>query len=89
MSNHKDHQKNHAIDKQCLTTNLQKGAAIKPNGMYECEICFYAGSAKDFTRVTPGANLNKLECPKCLLQRESIFVLELQNKWSVKPWRSK
>ena len=77
MSPHKDHQKNHAVVKQGLATNLQKGVAIKPNGMYECEICFYAGPAKDFTPVTPGANLSVLECPKCLNNDKGSFEEEI------------
>ncbi len=77
MSHDKDHQKNHANGKQCSTTNSQKGVAIKPNGMYECEICFYEGLAKDFTPVTPGANPNSLECPKCLNNDKGSFEEEI------------
>lgn len=41
--------------------------------LFECEICFYQGHAKDFTPITPSADVIALECPNCLNNDKDTF----------------
>lgn len=43
------------------------------NNVYECEICFYQSTAKDFTPLTASADCAALECPKCLNNDSGSF----------------
>ena len=40
---------------------------------FECGICYFQGSAKDFTPITVSANFAALECPKCLNNDDASF----------------
>ena len=39
---------------------------MNEKAMVECGICYFQGTAKEFTPITVSANFAALECPKCL-----------------------
>jgi hypothetical protein len=52
---------------------MQKESAMNEKDRYECGICYFQGSAKEFTPITVSANFQALECPKCLNNDEASF----------------
>ncbi|HJV36472.1 hypothetical protein [Geomonas sp.] len=42
-------------------------------GKFECGICYFQGSAKEFTPITVSANFAALECPQCLNNDPATF----------------
>lgn len=40
---------------------------------FECEVCYFKGSAREFTPITVSANFAALECPKCLNNDAASF----------------
>jgi hypothetical protein len=40
---------------------------------YECGICYFKGSAREFTPITVSANFAALECPQCLNNDAASF----------------
>jgi len=48
---------------------------------FECGMCFFQGSAENFTPTTASANVNALECPNCLNNDcDSFYEVETEKK---------
>lgn len=46
---------------------------MEMNKVYECGICYFQGTTKDFTPVTVSADFRALECPNCLNNYKECF----------------
>ncbi|HJV65194.1 MAG TPA: hypothetical protein VJ550_05650 [Geomonas sp.] len=46
---------------------------MEEKSKFECGICYFQGSAKEFTPISVSANFAALECPKCLNNDQASF----------------
>ena len=64
-----------------INRNLHKEEnTMKTMDTFECGMCYFQGSAKDFTPTTASANNTVLECPNCLNNDcESFYEVETED----------
>jgi len=46
---------------------------MNEKAIVECEICYFHGTAEEFTPTTASADFAALECPKCLNNDSESF----------------
>ena len=51
----------------------KKESAMNEEAIVECGVCYFHGTAKEFTPKTASANLDAPECPKCLNNDAEYF----------------
>jgi hypothetical protein len=59
----------------------QKEKAMSEKAIVECEVCYFHGTAEEFTPKTVSADFTAPECPRCLNNdRDSFDEIKIAEK---------
>ena len=61
------------FDRSDPEKQMKKEKAMDEKAKFECGICYFQGSAREFTPISVSASFAALECPQCLNNDTASF----------------